>query len=81
MTRDNSDEARARAEAKFRKQEHMKRESEKVWAEQAASDKADDAKRAQLKARRLAKEAADLAPGQAVPVAPKPGSKRPRRGP
>jgi hypothetical protein len=60
---DRSDEARARAEAKFKKQEQQTKESEKVWAEHAAAGRAADANRAKLKAQRLAKEAADKASG------------------
>jgi hypothetical protein len=56
---DKPEEARARAEARFRKQEAAARENEKVWAEQAAAAKAADQKRAHLKSLRLAKEAAD----------------------
>jgi hypothetical protein len=51
------DEARARAESKFRKQEHLRHEGEKVWAEQAATAKKADDLRAKLRAQRLAKEA------------------------
>jgi hypothetical protein len=54
---DDPDEARARAEAKFRKQEQQANESEKVWAERAAAEKAADANRARLKSLRLAMEA------------------------
>ena len=56
--RDRSDEGRARAEAKFKKKEHITRESEKVWAEHVAKDRAADANRAKLKAQRLARDAA-----------------------
>ena len=56
---DQPDEARARAEARFRKQEAANRENEKVWAEHAAAAQAADQRRAHLKSLRLAKEAAD----------------------
>src|SRR5215207_6206183 len=53
----NPDEARARAEAKFRKQEHTKAESDKVWAERAAAAEAGEKQRAKLKGLRLARDA------------------------
>jgi hypothetical protein len=53
------DEARSRAEAKFKKQQQAKRESDKVWAEREATDRAGDKQRAKLKALRLAKEAGE----------------------
>jgi hypothetical protein len=56
---DRSDEARARAEATFKKREQRAKESEQVWAEHAAAGKAADENRAKLRAQRLAKEAAD----------------------
>ena len=56
---DNPDEVRARAEAKFKKQEQQTKESEQVWAEHAASERAADQNRAKLRAQRLAKESAD----------------------
>ena len=59
---------RAKAEAKFKKQEHARRESEKVWEERAAAGREFDAKRARLKALRLAKEASE------------PQKERPRKG-
>ena len=54
-------EAALRAEAKFKKNEHAKQESEKVWAELEAANRAADEKRARLRDLRLAKEAADKA--------------------
>jgi hypothetical protein len=56
---DPSDEARNRAEARFKKKERQTQESEKVWAEHVAAAKATDAKTVRLRAQRLAKEAAD----------------------
>ncbi len=56
---EDPDDTRARAEAKFKKQEQAKRESEKVWAEHTAAGRAADEQRARLKALRLAKEALD----------------------
>ena len=53
-----SEEGRARAEAMFRKREPHTKESDKIWAERAAAGKAADAYRAQLKAQRLARDAA-----------------------
>ena len=53
------DEARARAESKFRKQEHVRQESEKLWADQAAAAKKADDLRAKLRAQRLARDATD----------------------
>ena len=54
-----SDEARLRAEAKFKKKEDADREAQKIWAEHAAERRAQDEKRARLKSLRLAKEAAE----------------------
>ena len=56
-----SEDARARAEAKFDKKELQRQEAEQVWAERAAAAKASDLNAARLKALRLAKEAADTA--------------------
>ena len=54
-----TDEARLRAEAKFKKKEEADREAKKIWEERAAAGRAQDEKRAKLKSLRLAKEAAD----------------------
>jgi hypothetical protein len=54
-------EAALRAEAKFKKSEHAKQESEKVWAELEAANRAADEKRARLRDLRMAKEAAEKA--------------------
>jgi hypothetical protein len=55
------DDTRARAEAKFRKQEHAKVESEKVWTERAAAAEAGEKHRAKLKGLRLARDAEEKA--------------------
>ena len=54
-----TDEARLRAEAKFKKKEEADREAKKIWEERAAAGRTQDEKRARLKSLRLAKEAAD----------------------
>jgi hypothetical protein len=59
-----ADEGRVRAEALFKKREQRTKESEKVWAEHAAAERAADANRAKLRSQRLAKEAADQAEAQ-----------------
>ena len=56
---DRSEEARLRAEVNFKKKQQRTEEGEKVWAEHLASGKAADAKRAKLKAQRLARDTAD----------------------
>ena len=56
---DNSDEARARAEAKFQKQQKAAEEGAKATAEHEAQARAVDTNTARLKSLRLAKEAAD----------------------
>ena len=58
---ENGDEARAKAEAKFRKQEHTKAEAHKVWAERAVTAEAGEKQRAKLKGLRLARDAAEKA--------------------
>jgi hypothetical protein len=65
-----SDEARLRAEAKFKKKEREAQELQKVWAERAAAEKADDVNRARLKSLRLAQEAS-----REVPPPPKKAAK------
>ncbi len=74
---DHSEEARLRAEAKFKKKQQQDAESDKVWAERAANEKAGDAKRARLKALRLAKEAADQVTSTENKPAPKPTKHKP----
>jgi uncharacterized protein YaiL (DUF2058 family) len=56
---DNSEQARLRAEAKFKKAQVQAREGEKAWAEHNAATQATRDKTSRLKAARLAKEAAD----------------------
>jgi len=58
---DNSKEARARAEAKFQKQQKAAEEGAKATAEHEAQARAVDANTARLKSLRLTKEAADKA--------------------
>ncbi len=58
---EHPDEARLRAEAKFKKKEREAQESQKVWAERAAAEKAGDANRARLKSLRLSQEASKQA--------------------
>jgi hypothetical protein len=55
----SSDEARAKAEAKFQKQQKAAEEGAKATAEQEAQARAVDANTARLKSLRLAKEVAD----------------------
>lgn len=54
---DRTEEARLRAEAKFKKKEQQTEEGQKAWAEHRAAGEAADANRARLKTLRLAKEA------------------------
>ena len=56
---DNSEEARARAEAKFQKQQKAAEAGVKATEERAAQARAVDVNTARLKSLRLAKEAAD----------------------
>ena len=56
---DKTDEAKARAEAKFRKEQDRTREAEQVHAENAAKAAALDRRTAGLKAQRLARDAAE----------------------
>jgi hypothetical protein len=58
----NSDEARVRAEANFKKEER-ERDGAKAWADYQADLAATQEKTARLRALRLAKEAADRAAG------------------
>jgi hypothetical protein len=71
------DDAKLKADARFKKKETADREAEKVWAEQAEAGRAFDEKRARLRTLRLAKEAAEKT--AAPPAKPKPsGKKRPK---
>jgi hypothetical protein len=70
-----ADEARLRAEAKFKKKEDADREAQKIWAEHAAANRAGDEKRARLKSLRLEKEAAEKE-AQKKRKAPTSGKKR-----
>jgi hypothetical protein len=58
---DNSEEARARAEAKFQKQQKAAEAGVKATEERAAQARAVDVNTARLRSLRLAKEAADNA--------------------
>ena len=56
---DRSQEARARAEATFKKKALQRQEADQVWAERATAAAASDQNAARLKELRLAKQAAD----------------------
>ena len=76
---DKSDEAKARAEARFRKDQQRSSEAEKTHAEIAAKARARDENTARLKGLRLAKEQADreaAAQAQPTPAARKAARKR-----
>jgi hypothetical protein len=60
----NSNEAKARAEASFKRKQDQAREGSKAWAEYVAQHLAVDDKIAKLKALRLAKEATEVAKGK-----------------
>jgi hypothetical protein len=62
---DRSQDARQRAEYKFKKKERQTQEGEKAWAEHLSAGKAADQNRAKLKAQRLTRDAAE------TPSAPK----------
>ena len=66
---DNAEEARARAEARFQKEQKKAHESEQGRLDRVAAAKAIDVKGARLRALRLAKEADDA---QAAAAAEKP---------
>jgi hypothetical protein len=72
---DSSEEARARAEARFQKAQKADRENDATWAENRAKAQAVDEKTARLKSLRLARDAAE-AEAEAQTGAEK---KRPRR--
>ena len=57
--RDNSKQARERAEARFQKAQKAANHADKAKTETAAATLASDGQRARLKSLRLAKEAAD----------------------
>ena len=59
MTVSNSNEAKARAEANFKRKEEKARESNKAWADYQVQYRGVDEKIARLRALRLAKEAAE----------------------
>jgi hypothetical protein len=71
---DKTDDAKARAEARFRKQQDRTREVEQIHAENAAKAGAFDKKTAGLKAQRLARDEAQRV--AAGPPAKKTGRKR-----
>jgi hypothetical protein len=56
---DKSEEAKARAEARFRKQQDRTREVNQIHADNAAKARAVDVKTAGLKAQRLARDEAE----------------------
>jgi hypothetical protein len=58
----NSKEAKARAEASFKKKEHQAQEGAKAWAEYEAERRALSEKTERLRVLRLAKEATDAKP-------------------
>ena len=69
---DNAEEARARAEARFQKEQKTVQESEQSRLDRVAAAEAIDGKTARLKALRLAKEADDA---QVAAAAKKPPAK------
>jgi len=80
VTVSNSNEAKARAEASFKRKQDRAREGTKAWAEYEAQRPAVDEKIARLKALRLAKEAAEAAAqSKKEPQAPNKLSPRSRR--
>jgi hypothetical protein len=73
-----SEEAKARAEAKFHREQQRSREAEALKAEIAAQAQAVDKKTARLKALRLAKEAEDRASAPPAPALDAPAKRRKR---
>jgi hypothetical protein len=71
----NSNEARARADQKFKKQQQAATARDKAMADYAAETEKQRAKSAKLKALRLAREAEDAAAAEAMPPKKKPASK------
>ncbi len=68
VTLASSKEAKARAEAVFKRKQDQAREGVKAWAEYEAERRAVGEKIARLKALRLAKEAAEVAPRKILPA-------------
>jgi hypothetical protein len=60
----NSNDAKARAEASFKRKEQQAHEGAKAWAEYEAQRRAEAEKTERLRALRLAKEAAESAAGK-----------------
>ncbi len=80
VTLASSKEAKARAEAVFKRKQDQAREGVKAWAEYEAERRAVGEKIARLKALRLAKEAAEVsAQSKKEPQAPNKLSPRSRR--
>ena len=73
---DKLDDARARADAKFKKAERLSGEAEQARADHAAKARSVDANTARLKALRLAKEADEKAAAAAPPASPSGGHAR-----
>jgi hypothetical protein len=71
----NSDEARAKADQKFKKSQQAATARDKAMAEYVAEAEKQRAKTAKLKALRLAKEAEDAAAAEAVSRKKKPAQK------
>ena len=77
---DKSDEAKARAESKFRKQQDRTREADQVHAENEAKARAFDQKTASLKAQRLARDEANQVEAAKVKASPAKAPKRKHSG-
>jgi hypothetical protein len=75
----NSDEARARADQKFKKSQQAATARDKAMAEYVAEAEKQRAKTAKLKALRLAKEAEDAASTEALSGKKKLTKKTPRK--
>ena len=75
----NSKEAKARAEASFKRKQEQAREGTKTWAEYEAQRRTVDEKIARLKALRLAKEAAEANAAEGNAAAKKKRDERARR--
>lgn len=73
-TKTPSDEARARAEARFKLTEERRTDAEKVMHDVRAAKLAEGEKTVRLRALRLAKEETDRAAAEAAP--PKPAGRR-----
>jgi hypothetical protein len=71
-----SEEAKARAEAKLHREQQRSRDAEALKAEMAAQARAVDKKTARLKALRLAKEAEDRQREPPLPAAAPPAKRR-----